>query len=145
MKENVEPNVDCLLRTNDDIFNKYFTLLSSSSKVSIRLNISKSILSLSNHTKSFNSNEITEKWLPYIYDDNMEIRLNIASVIGQLLSNKISILKNKEYLPDMVPDDLDKFVDLVIDVITDNLITAVDTSNHSLHDTLLITAKNFVW
>ncbi|XP_032688955.1 serine/threonine-protein kinase ATR isoform X2 [Odontomachus brunneus] len=142
VKENVESNVNCLPRTNDNIFNTYFTLLSSSN-VSIRLNISKSILSLSNHIKLFNSNEVAKKWLPYIYDDNIEIRSNIASVIGQLLNNKISMLEN-EHLPDMVPDDLDEFVDLVIDVIADNLITAVDTSNHSLHDTLLITAKNFV-
>lgn len=144
MKENVEPNVNCLPRTNDNIFNTYFTLLSSPN-VSIRLNISKSILSLSNHTKSFNSNEVARKWLPYIYDDNIEIRSNIASVIGQLLNNKISMLENNERLPDTVPDDLDEFVDSVIDVIAGNLITAVDTSNHSLHDTLLITAKNFVW
>lgn len=143
VKKNVELNVECLPQIYDNIFNTYFTLLSSTS-ASIRLNMSKSILSLSNHIKSFNSNEVTRKWLPYIYDDNVEIRSNIASVIGRLLSNKMSLLENNS-LPDIVPDDLDEFVDLVIDVITNTLMTAVDTFNHSLHDTLLVTAKNFVW
>ncbi|XP_025157159.1 serine/threonine-protein kinase ATR [Harpegnathos saltator] len=142
-KENAELQVNYLPRTYNNIFDTYFKLLSSTN-VSVRLNMSKSILSLSNHIKSFNSNEVTKEWLPYIYDDNVEIRLNIASVIGRLLSNKISILENNEYLPDSVPDDLDEFVDLVINVIANTLMTAVDTSNHSLHDTLLITAKNFV-
>lgn len=142
--ENVDPNVDCLPRIYDKIFNKYFQLLSSTN-TSIRLNMSKSILSLSNHIKSFNSNEVAKNWLPYIYDDNEEIRSNIASVIGRLLSNKISLLENNERIPDTVPEDLDEFVDLVIDVIANTLMTAVDTFNHSLHDTLLVTAKNFIW
>ncbi|XP_014472413.1 PREDICTED: serine/threonine-protein kinase ATR-like isoform X2 [Dinoponera quadriceps] len=145
--ENTSKNVESMMirlpRTYDKIFTTYFILLSSTN-VSIRLNISKSIPSFSNHVKSFNSNDVARKWLPYIYDDDMEIRSNIASVIGQLLSNKISMLKNVERLPDTVPDDLDEFVDLVIEVIANTLMTAVDTSNHSLHDTLLVTAKNFV-
>lgn len=135
----------CLPRAYDHIFNTYFKLLSSTN-VSIRLHISKSILSLSNHIKSFNSNEVTKKWLSYIHDENAEIRSNIASDIGQLLSNKINMLEsNDEYLADTVPDELDEYVDLVIDVIANTLMTALNTSNHSLHDTLLHTAKNFVW
>lgn len=135
----------CLPRAYDHIFSTYFKLLFSTN-VSIRLHISKSVISLSNHIKSFNSNEVTKKWLPYIHDENAEIRSNIASVIGQLLSNKISMLEsNNEYLADTIPDELDEYVDLVIDVIANTLMTALNTSNHSLHDTLLHTAKNFVW
>lgn len=135
----------CLPKPYDHVFNAYFKLLSSTN-VSIRLHISKSILSLSNHIKLFNSNEITKKWLSYIHDENVEIRSNIALVIGQLLSNKIAMLEdNNEYLPDTVSDDLDEYVDLVINVIANTLMTALNTSNHFLHDTLLNTAKNFVW
>ncbi|XP_020296818.1 serine/threonine-protein kinase ATR [Pseudomyrmex gracilis] len=142
--ENDESNVHCLPSIYDHIFSTYFTLLSSSN-VSIRLNMSKNILSLSNHIKSFNSNEVMKKWLSYIYDNNVEIRLNIASAIGRLLSNKISMVKydNKSLL-DTIPDDLDEYVDLVIDVIANILMNALDNSNHSLHDTLLVTAKNFI-
>ncbi|XP_012230547.1 serine/threonine-protein kinase ATR [Linepithema humile] len=141
-QENTESSVHFLPRDHDHIFNAYFKLLSSTN-VSIRLHMSKSILSLSNHIKSFNSNEVTKEWLSYIHDDNVEIRSNIASVIGRLLSNKISTLES-ECLPDTVPDDLDEYVDLVIDVIANTLMTALNNSNHSLHDTLLDTAKNFV-
>ncbi|KYN10085.1 Serine/threonine-protein kinase atr [Trachymyrmex cornetzi] len=144
VKKDVESNMHYLPRDYDHIFNAYFKLLSSTN-VSIRLNISKSILSFSNHIKSFNSNEITKKWTSYIHDENDEIRSNIASIIGQLLSNKIAALENdNERLPDTVPDDLDEYVDLVINVIANTLMTALNTSNHSLHDTLLATAKNFV-
>jgi len=145
IKTDVESNMHCLPRAYDHIFNEYFKLFSSTN-ISIRLHISKSILSFSNHIKLFNSNEVTKKWLPYIHDENVEIRSNIASVIGQLLSNKIAMLQsNNEYLPDNVPDDLDKYVDLVINIIANTLMTALNNSNHSLHDTLLDTARNFVW
>ncbi|XP_025264576.1 serine/threonine-protein kinase ATR [Camponotus floridanus] len=144
IEETVESNTNYLPRTYNHIFNTYFDLLSSTN-ASIRLHISKSILSLSNHIELFNSNEVTKKWLSYIHDDNVEIRSNIASVIGRLLSNKISIVKrNNECLPDTVPEDLEKYVDLIIDVITNALMTALNTSNHSLHDTLLDTARNFI-
>jgi len=145
IEETVESNTNYLPRTYNHIFNTYFDLLSSTN-ASIRLHISKSILSLSNHIELFNSNEVTKKWLSYIHDDNVEIRSNIASVIGRLLSNKISIVKrNNECLPDTVPEDLEKYVDLIIDVITNALMTALNTSNHFLHDTLLDTARNFIW
>lgn len=135
----------CLPSAYDHIFNAYFKLVSSTN-ASIRLHISNSILSFSNHIKSFNSNNITKKWLPYIYDENIEIRLNVASVIGQLLSNKIAIMEyNSDRLPDTVSDDLDEYVELIIKVIANTLMTALNTSNHSLHATLLDTAKNFVW
>ena len=145
INENGALDMHYLPRVYDQMFNAYFKLLSSTND-SVRLHMSKSILSLSNHIKSFNSNEVTKKWLSYIHDDNVEIRSNIASVIGRLLSNKISILEsNGECLPDTVPDDLDEYVDLVIDVIANTLMNTLNTSNHSLHDTLLVTAKNFVW
>ncbi|XP_071651380.1 serine/threonine-protein kinase ATR [Temnothorax longispinosus] len=133
-----------LPRAYAHIFNTYFKLLSSTN-VSIRLHISKSILSFSNHIKSFNSNEITKKWLSYIHDENIKIRLNIASIIGQLLSNKIAMFESNDgRLSDTIPDDLDEYVELVINVIANTLMTALNTSNHSLHDTLLETAKKFV-
>lgn len=141
--ENIKDNIK-LNGTYDHIFNIYFKLLSSTN-VSIRLHISKNILLLSNHIKSFNSNKIAKKWFSYIHDDNIEIRMNIALTIGRILSNKISTLDNNECLPDTIPNDLDEFVNLAIDVIANTLVTALDTSNHFLHDTLLVTAKNFVW
>jgi len=141
----MESSVHCLPKVYDQSFNTYFKLLSSTN-ISIRLHMSKSILSFSNHIKSFNSNEVTKEWLSYVHDDNAEIRSNIASIIGRLLSNKISILEiNNKCLSDAVPDDLDEYVELVLDVIANTLLTALNTSNHSLHDTLLVTAKNFVW
>ncbi|TGZ48346.1 Serine/threonine-protein kinase ATR [Temnothorax longispinosus] len=125
-----------LPRAYAHIFNTYFKLLSSTN-VSIRLHISKSILSFSNHIKSFNSNEITKKWLSYIHDENIKIRLNIASIIGQLLSNKIAMFESNDgRLSDTIPDDLDEYVELVINVIANTLMTALNTSNHSLHDTV---------
>ncbi|KAL6262489.1 hypothetical protein P5V15_007574 [Pogonomyrmex californicus] len=143
-KKDDDSNVHYLPEVYDHIFDIYFKLFSSTN-ISVRLHISKNILSFSNHIKSFNSNEITKKWLPYIYDENTEIRSNLASVIGQLLSNKIIMLKsNGECLSDIMPNDLDEYVDLIIDVIANTLITALNISNHSLHDTLLNTAKNFV-
>ncbi|KAL0107168.1 hypothetical protein PUN28_015590 [Cardiocondyla obscurior] len=144
IKKDDKPNMHYLPSAYDHIFSTYFKLLSSTN-MSIRLGISKNILSFSNHIKLFNSNKITKLWLPYIRDENIEVRSNIASVIGQLLSNKIAMLEsNDEHLPDTVSDDLDEYVDLVINVIANTLMTALKTSNHSLHDTLLITAKNFV-
>ncbi|XP_011329801.1 serine/threonine-protein kinase ATR isoform X3 [Ooceraea biroi] len=147
--ENIKRNVELDVRrypptVYDHVFNTYLKLLTSTNDP-VRLNISKSILSLSNHVKSFNTNEVAKKWLPYIHDNDVEIRSNIASVIGRLLSNRISISESANaHLPDTVPDDLDEFVDLVIDEIANTLATALGTSNYSLHDTLLVTAKNFV-
>ncbi|XP_011875240.1 PREDICTED: serine/threonine-protein kinase ATR [Vollenhovia emeryi] len=141
--KSVKSNLHCLPRAYDNIFNTYFQLFSSAND-SIRLHISKSILPFSNHIKSFSSNEVTKKWLSYIHDENIEIRSNVASIIGQLLSNKIALESNDNCLPDTVPDDLDEYVDLVIDVIANTLMTALNTSNHSVHNTLLHTAKNFV-
>ncbi|XP_025986385.1 serine/threonine-protein kinase ATR [Solenopsis invicta] len=143
-RNDVKSNMHYLPRTYDHIFNTYFKLLSSTN-VTIRLHVSKSILSFSNHIMSFNSNEITKKWLSYIHDENVEIRSNIASIIGQLLSNKIATVKNNnECLPDTVPNELDEYVDLIINIIATTLMTALNTSNYSLHNTLLDTAKNFV-
>jgi len=145
MRCNVDSGASCVSNAYDDIFNVYFKLLTSTHD-SIRLNMSKNILSLSNHVNSFNANEVAKKWLFYIHDDNVDIRSNIASVIGRLLSNKISISESSNaHLPDTVSDDLDQFVDLAIDVIANALTIALNTSNHSLHDTLLITCKNFIW
>jgi len=142
---NVDPGAPCATNAHDNIFNAYFKLFTSTNDC-IRLNMSKNILSFSNHVKSFNTNEVAKKWLFYIHDNNAEIRSNIASVIGQLLSNKISMSESSNaHLPDTVSDDLDQFVDLTIDVIANALTIALNTSNHSLHDTLLITCKNFIW
>jgi len=124
----VKSNVHFLPRAHDHIFNAYFKLLSSTN-VSVRLHMSKNILPLSNHIKSFNSNEVTKEWLSYIHDDNVEIRSNIASIIGRLLSNKISMLES-ECPPDTVPDDLDEYVDLVIDVIANTLMTTLKNKNN---------------
>ncbi|XP_028046695.1 serine/threonine-protein kinase ATR isoform X2 [Monomorium pharaonis] len=142
VENDVKSNMHYLPRIYDHIFSTYFKLLSSTN-ASIRLQISKNILSLSNHIKSFNSNEITKKWLSYIHDENFEIRSNIALILGQLLSNKIA-LESNECLPDSVSDDLDEYVDLVINIIANTLMAALNSSNDSLHDTLLSTAKNFV-
>ncbi|XP_053989775.1 uncharacterized protein LOC128882206, partial [Hylaeus volcanicus] len=126
----------------DYLLSQCFSLLSSKC-VSVRLRISENILSFSNHIKSFNDNEIAKIWCSYIEDENSVIRSNIAEAIKEILNNKINIVaKSLAYVENDVPTFLDEFVDLLINTIASALMKALKNSNHALHDTLLITARN---
>lgn len=96
--------------------------------------------------KSFSNNIIAQLWLPYMRDENVEIRSNFAIIIGQVLNIRIEMLKRTGVcLLDRIPTDLEQFVDFVINAMVETLIVALDTSNYCLHNTLLNTARNFAW
>ncbi|XP_043511522.1 serine/threonine-protein kinase atr [Frieseomelitta varia] len=127
---------------HDILLRPYFSLLSSNF-VSVRLNFSENILSFSNHIMSFNSNEVAKLWFLYIEDENPVIRSNIAAAIKRLLLNKISIVsKFTLIIEDDVPVCLNEFVEALINTIAQTLIKVLTNTDHALHDTLLITAKN---
>ncbi|OAD54306.1 Serine/threonine-protein kinase atr [Eufriesea mexicana] len=126
----------------DHLLKPYFNLLSSSF-VSVRLEISKNIISFSNHIMSFNNNEVARIWFSYVEDENFIIRSNIATAIKRLLLNKINIVsKFAISVEDDVPNCLDEFVESLINTLACVLMKALTNSNHALHDTLLVTARN---
>ncbi|XP_046813707.1 serine/threonine-protein kinase ATR isoform X1 [Vespa crabro] len=130
-------------KQHDQLLSQYFKLLTSRSP-KVRLSLSKNFMSFTKHMKSFSSNTITQLWLPYMQDENVEIRSNFAITIGQVLNIRIDILKRTgECLLDRIPTELEKFVDFVINFMVETLIVALDTSNYCLHNTLLNAAKNF--
>lgn len=137
-EKKVSPNIDSFL-------SPFLSLLNSKDS-EVRLSISKSFKSLSNHMETFNSNKIAEIWLKYMQDENPAVRHNVGAVIGTSLNYKIKLLgKPGVSLSDDVPRKLEEFVTLAIDVMSDTLEHALDTSNSSLHSTVLTTAKNFAW
>ncbi|XP_014204493.1 serine/threonine-protein kinase ATR [Copidosoma floridanum] len=122
-------------------FNPFFDILTSDS-TKTRLNVSKNMIRFSNHVKSFNSDSVAEKWIPYISDENEEIRRNFSEVIGIILSNRINISLPKKSFQDDIPENLEEFIKKIMDVLVRVLSKALDSSNQSLHQTLLLTAKN---
>lgn len=95
---------------------------------------------------SFNSNEVAKLWFLYIEDENPVIRSNIAAAIKRLLLNKISIVsKFTLIIEDDIPVCLNEFVEALINTIAQTLIKVLTNTDHALHDTLLITAKNCGW
>ncbi|XP_076757525.1 serine/threonine-protein kinase ATR [Xylocopa sonorina] len=128
----------------DHILSSYFSLLSSNF-VSVRLRVSENIHSFSNHIMSFNNIDIAKLWFPYIEDENPIIRSNVAAAIKGVLLNKINIARKSEPFTDgdvSVSASLDEFVKLFINTIASALMRALTNSNHALHDTLLVTARN---
>lgn len=108
----------------------------------MRLRISENILSFSNHMTSFNNNETAKVWFPYVQDELPLVRWNIANAIKGLLMNKMNIAKKSIENDVHAHDCLDEFAELLIDTIARALVNALSESNHALHDTLLVTAKN---
>ncbi|KAK2579409.1 hypothetical protein KPH14_003267 [Odynerus spinipes] len=130
-------------KQHDRVLNQYFKLLSSQFS-RVRLQMSNNFVCFSNHIQSFINNEVVKLWLPYIQDADLKVRSSVAAVIGRILNTRINLLKkNGMTLLDEIPTDLDEFVDLVIDAMVETLVIALRTSNYSLHNTLLTTAKNF--
>ncbi|XP_076632761.1 serine/threonine-protein kinase atr isoform X1 [Colletes latitarsis] len=126
----------------DYLLRQCFSLLSSDF-VSVRLRISENILSFSNHIKSFNDNEIVKVWCLYMEDENPMIRSNIAAAIKGIINNKINVVaKVVTSVENDVPASLNEFINLLINTMASALMKALKNSNHALHDTLLITARN---
>ncbi|XP_026671548.1 serine/threonine-protein kinase ATR-like isoform X2 [Ceratina calcarata] len=126
----------------DSILKVYFTLLSSPFP-SVCLYVSENILAFSNHIISFNNNNVAKMWLPYMEDENPKIRSNISTAIKGLLLNKINIeSKSVASIEIEVPIGLEEFVELCISTIAGALVNALTNSNHSLHKTVLVTARN---
>lgn len=108
--------------------------------------MSENFLRFSNHIKNFNTNKISNLWLPYIRDDNSDVRNNVGNVIGYLLQNRIAQLQQTRILSaDDVPNELDEFVDSFVDILAKSMVKAIDNLNYLLHLQLLSTAKNFAW
>ncbi|KZC05824.1 Serine/threonine-protein kinase atr [Dufourea novaeangliae] len=142
IENNVDPNAYHVSDEYDNLLSSYFSLLSSNF-VSVRLCISENILCFSNHIKSFNENEIAKVWSSYMEDENSVIRSNIATAIKGILNNKINITKGSATsIEHDVPAALHEFIDLIINTMASALTKALKTSNHSLHETLLVTARN---
>ena len=107
--------------------------------------MSKSIIRLSNHIQIFNSNSLAERWILYTRDNNEEIRKNFAQAIGSILTNRINSSIQNKLFQDDIPTDLTEFIKMIMDNLVLVLNEALDTSNQSLHQTLLLTAKNAAW
>lgn len=123
----------------------FFTLIKSDFK-EVRLQTSQNMPRFSNHTNAFNDNAIAKLWLPYVDDPDENIRQNVADSIGVLLRNLMSKLQvNEVVLESNVPEELDLFVDLIIDKMILVLMSVFKDPNPALHKTLLVTARNFVW
>ncbi|XP_011503709.1 PREDICTED: serine/threonine-protein kinase atr-like [Ceratosolen solmsi marchali] len=125
----------------ESYFSSFFELLNSNSK-RVRLNISKNMIRLSNHVKCFNSNSLALKWISYVHDNDVEIRINFGKAIRFILSNRISSSLPNKLFQDDIPPDLEEFVKIIMDNFIDVLNESLSSSNQSLHQTLLFTAKN---
>nr|XP_034192073.1 serine/threonine-protein kinase ATR [Osmia lignaria]XP_034192074.1 serine/threonine-protein kinase ATR [Osmia lignaria]XP_034192075.1 serine/threonine-protein kinase ATR [Osmia lignaria] len=138
----VNANIYHVSEEHDRLLNQCFSLLSSNF-ASVRLRISENILCFSNHISSFNNTEVAKLWFPYMEDENSVIRFNIAATVKGVLMNKINtVAVSTTSVEDDVPGSLDKFVESLINTIASALMKALRSSNHALHDTLLVTAKN---
>ncbi|XP_058804986.1 serine/threonine-protein kinase ATR-like [Phymastichus coffea] len=119
----------------------FFELLNSASN-KVRLNMSKNLLRFSNHVKCFNSNSLARKWILYVEDDNDEIRKNFSDAIGLILTNRIdSSLPNKLFQDD-IPPSLTEFINIIMNKLITVLNEILTNYNQSLHQSLLMTAKN---
>lgn len=95
--------------------------------------------------KNFNSNLLAEKWIPYVRDKDEEIRTNFSEAISFILNNRInSSLSNKSFHDD-IPADLEEFVRMITDSLVAVLTEVLESSNQSLHETLILTAKSAAW
>ena len=128
------------------IFASLFDLLMTSNSKEVRLCMSENFLRFSNHIKEFNTNKTSKLWLPYIRDNNPNVRSNVGNVIGYLLQNRIAQLQQTRILSeDDVPSELDEFVDSCIDILANSMVEAINKADHLLHLQLLLTAKNLAW
>ena len=131
---------------SETIISSLFETLITSNSVEVRLQMSKNFLRFSNHIKNFNTNKISNLWLPYIRDENSDIRNNVGTVIGYLLQNRIAQLQQTRILSaDNVPNELDEFVNSFVEILGNSMVEAIDNANYLLHMQLLLTAKNFAW
>ncbi|KAL7294393.1 hypothetical protein TKK_0012398 [Trichogramma kaykai] len=127
--------------TFDTYFCSFFEIFNSTNK-KVRLNISKNIIRFSNHIPSFNGNALVQKWIPYIQDNEEEVRLNLSRSIQFILTNRISTSFPNKKLIDLIPQDLEDFIKMITDQLIIAQTNALETGNHSLHETVLLTAKN---
>lgn len=125
-------------------FNSLFELLNSSS-TKIRLNMSRNMMKLSNHIKCFNSNSSAQKWISYVRDKDEEIRKNFGESIGFILNNRINSTIPKKTFQGDTPQDLLEFVKIIMDNLVSVLNETLESSNQSLHQTIILTAKNAAW
>ncbi|XP_003702936.2 serine/threonine-protein kinase ATR isoform X1 [Megachile rotundata] len=138
----VDTNIYHVSEEHDRFFKQCFSLLSSNF-VSVRLRVSENILHFSNHIPSFNNIEVAKMWFPYMEDESSTIRFNIAAAIKGVLTNKMnSTTVSMTSVKNDVLDSLNKYVESLINTIAAALMKALRSSNHTLHETLLITAKN---
>ncbi|XP_066597912.1 serine/threonine-protein kinase atr-like [Prorops nasuta] len=141
---NNQRNERYLSEHHDKIIKQFYKLFSSPCK-EVRQQMSENLCCFSAHVKSFHDNKITQIWVKYIQDSQLEVRVNTAEVVGKILRDKIDLSqKNGELFQDDVPDDLRNFVNTIMETILDTLEKALDASNNDLHVTVLDTAKNFV-
>ncbi|XP_033336517.2 serine/threonine-protein kinase ATR [Megalopta genalis] len=143
VKSDINPYVYHVSNEYDYLLSSYLSVLSSEF-LSVRFCISENILSFSNHINSFNKHEITKVWCSYIEDENPMTRSNIATAIKGILNNKINIAKKSVVSIEYdVPASLDEFVNLIINTMASALMKALQSSNHALQETVLLTARNF--
>lgn len=107
--------------------------------------MSKNLIRLSNHINNFNSDAIAKMWILYVKDNDEEIRKNFADAIGHILTNRINLSIPSKPLQDNIPEELLKFIKTVMDNLVAVLNDTFNTSNQSLHQTLIHTAKNAAW
>lgn len=130
----------------ETIISSFFNALMTSKFEGVRLQMSNNFLRFSNHIKEFNTNQMAKLWLPYIKDNNSNVRENIGKIIGYLLQNRIAQLEQTHILSsDDVPIELEEFVDSVILILHDSIKEAIDNREISLLKDLIYTAQNFAW
>lgn len=121
-----------------------FELLNSNSK-KVQLNMSKNMIKLSSHVKSFNSNVFAQKWISYLKDKDEEVRKNFGNSIGFILNNKINLSNPQKASRNDTPEELLEFVKMIMDNLVSALNEALESNNQSLHQTLILAAKNTAW
>ncbi|KAJ8680180.1 hypothetical protein QAD02_015967 [Eretmocerus hayati] len=125
----------------DIFFNQLFELLNSDLR-KVRLNMSSNLIRLSNHVRSFNSNSIAQKWMLYVEDEDEAIRTNFGKAIGHILDNRAAASIPNKNCQDDIPADLTELIKMILDKFVAVLNKALENSNQSLHETVILTAKN---
>ncbi|XP_008550901.1 serine/threonine-protein kinase atr [Microplitis demolitor] len=134
---------DNLIKKEDEIvLRAYLNLLKFDSV--IRINIADNLIKLSNHTRTFNTNEVTSLWLPWLRDSNESVRVKLSRSVEIIIKNRLAanLPDYKNICQEDWPQDLRLFIKSIIKELVGTLDAVLDEKlNESVHETLLITTK----
>ncbi|XP_044590601.1 serine/threonine-protein kinase atr-like [Cotesia glomerata] len=136
-------NINNLIKKEDEIFLRIYLNLLKYDNV-IRKNIADNLVKLSNHTRIFNTNEVSKFWVPWISDPDKNVREKLALSIEVIIKNRLAAnLPNyQNTCQDDWPEDLRTFIESIVNQLALTLDAVLDEKlNESIHETLLITTK----